>query len=115
MEKALTFSNTDHLYHHLLEMESRREEYLIDTGILEVKGLPLRLLNHTGITRDEIIHLQHKALEDNVWIHQYLEPVMEKFNEMIGRYQPARDYEFTVQTEDYDTIKFHARPRAQVG
>jgi len=34
-----------------------------------------------------------------------------KFNEMIGKYKLARDYEFTVQAEDFDTIKFHARPK----
>ncbi len=112
MEKALTFANNDEFYHQLLEMEARKEEYFIDTGILEVKDLPLRLINHIGITKDEIAHLQHKALEDNVWVHEYLEPVIVKFNEMIGRYQPARDYEFTVQAEDYDTIKVHGRPKS---
>lgn len=112
MEKALTFANNDEFYKQLLDMEARKEEYLIDTGILEVKDLPLRLINHIGITKDEIAHLQHKALEDNVWVHEYLEPVIVKFNEMIGRYQPARDYEFTVQAEDYDTIKVHGRPKS---
>lgn len=112
MEKALTFANNDEFYNQLLEMEARKEEYFIDTGILEVKDLPLRLINHIGITKDEIAHLQHKALEDNVWVHEYLEPVIVKFNEMIGRYQPARDYEFTVQAEDYDTIKVHGRPKS---
>jgi hypothetical protein len=34
-----------------------------------------------------------------------------KFNEMIGKYKPARDYEFTVEAEDYDTIKIHGRPK----
>ena len=111
MEKALTFANTDEFFHQLSEMESRQEEYYIDTGVLEVKDLPLRLINHVGISKDEIAHLQHKALEDNVWIHEYLEPVLSRFNEMIGRYVPARGYEFTVEAEDYDTIRFHGRPK----
>jgi hypothetical protein len=33
---------------------------------------------------------------------------------MTGRYQPARDYEFTVEAGDYETIKFHARPKDQL-
>jgi hypothetical protein len=111
MEKALTFSNTDEFFHQLNELESRQEEYYIDTGILEVRELPLRLINHIGISKDEIAHLQHKALEDNVWVHEYLEPVMARFNEMIGRYVPARGYEFTVEAEDYDTIRVHGRPK----
>jgi hypothetical protein len=114
MEKVLTFSDSDQFYHQLLEMESRREEYRLDTGVLEVKALPLRLLNHVGIAKDEIAHLQHKALAENVWFHEYLEPVLEKFNLMTGRYQPARDYEFTVETGDYETIKFHGRPKDQL-
>ena len=38
-------------------------------------------------------------------------PRWPEFNEMIGKYKPSRDYEFTVQAEDYDTIKIHGRPR----
>lgn len=113
MEKVLTLSNTDQFYQQLLEMEARQEEYTIDTGHLDVKDLPLRLINHIGITKDEIAHLQHKVIEENVWVHEYLEPVLTKFNEMIGRYQPARSYEFSVLVEDYDTIKVHGRPLEQ--
>lgn len=111
MKKALTFSNTDQFFHQLHELESLRQDYSIDTGILEVRDLPLRLINHIGISKEEIAHLQHKALEESVWVHEYLEPVMERFSEMIGRYLPARDYEFTVEAEDYDTIRFHGRPK----
>ncbi len=41
MEKVLTFSDSDQFYHQLVEMESRREEYRLDTGVLEVKALPI--------------------------------------------------------------------------
>jgi hypothetical protein len=112
MERAISLTNNDAFYHHLLELEAEREEYFIETEIREVKDLPLRLLHHVGITKEEIAHLQHKALEESVWVHEYLEPLVTRFNEMVGRYVPARNYEFTVQAEDYDTIKIHARPKS---
>jgi hypothetical protein len=31
---------------------------------------------------------------------------------MTGKYKPARGYEFTIEAEDYDTIKVHGRPKA---
>jgi hypothetical protein len=112
MEKSLTFADNDSFYNQLLQMESRKEEYFIDTGIMEAKELPLRLLHHIGLTKDEIAHIQHKVVEEPAWMHDFVEPMLVKFNEMIGKYKPARDYEFTVEAEDYDTIKIHGRPKA---
>ena len=110
MEKGLTFADNDPFYNQLLDLEARKEEYLIDTGITEAKDLPLRLLHHIGISKDEIAHLQHKVVEEPAWMHDFIEPMLIKFNEMIGKYKPARDYEFKVEAEDYDTIKIHGRP-----
>jgi hypothetical protein len=45
-------------------------------------------------------------------MENFVEPMVIKFNEMIGHYKPARDYEFTVEAEDYDTIKIHGRPKS---
>ncbi len=111
MEKSLTFNDNESFYEQLLELESRQEEYCVDTGIMEAKSLPLRLLHHVGISKDDVAHVQHKVLEEPAWMHEFIEPMVVKFNEMIGKYKPARDYEFTVQAEDYDTIKIHGRPR----
>lgn len=112
MEKSLTYSDTDDFYKQLLEIESRKEEYCVDTGIMEAKDLPLRLLHHVGVTKDDVAHVQHKAVSgESPWMQDYVEPMIIKFNEMIGKYKPARDYEFTVQADDYDTIKFHGRPK----
>ncbi len=112
MEQSLTFTDNEAFYQRLMEMESRREEYCVDTGIIEAKGLPLRLLHHVGISKDDVAHAQHKVVEEPAWMHDFVEPMVIKFNEMIGKYKPARDYEFTVQAEDYDTIKIHGRPKS---
>jgi hypothetical protein len=112
MEQTLTFADNDNFYKQLHDLESRKEEYFVDTGIMEVKNLPLRLLHHIGITKDEIAHMQHKAVEESAWKENFVEPMVVKFNEMIGKYKSARDYEFTVEAEDYDTIKIHGRPKA---
>ncbi|MBK8314760.1 MAG: hypothetical protein IPL01_12430 [Acidobacteria bacterium] len=112
MEKVLTFADSDEFYGSLLEMESRKEEYFIDTGIIESKDLPLRLLHHIGVTKDDVAHLQHKVVEEPAWMHEFIEPLIVKFNEWRGKYQPARGYEFRVETEDYDSIKIHGRPKA---
>jgi hypothetical protein len=111
MEKSLTFADNDAFYKQLLELESQKEEYLIDTGIMEAKHLPLRLVHHVGLTKDEIAHVQHKVVEEPAWMAEIVEPMLIKFNEMIGKYRPARDYEFTVEAQDFDTIKIHGRPK----
>ena len=112
MEKSLTFTDNEDFYKQLLEMESRNEDYCIDTGVSEAKSLPLRLMHHVGISKDDVAHVQHKVVEESALMHDFLEPMVVKFNEMVGKYQPARNYEFTVEAEDYDTIKIHARPKA---
>ncbi|HZS07695.1 MAG TPA: hypothetical protein VFD58_22860 [Blastocatellia bacterium] len=111
MESSLKFANNDAFYNQLLEMEGRHEEYRIDTGILEVKDLPLRLLHHIGITKEEIAHKQHKVVEESDFMLDFVEPLLTKINAMIGHYKPARGYEFTVEAEDFDTIKVHGRPQ----
>jgi hypothetical protein len=112
MEKSLTYADNDPFYQHLMELEDRKEDYFIDTGIMDAKDLPLRLLHHIGISKDDIAHLQHKTLEESVIMHDFIEPMLMKFNEMIGKYKPARDYEFTIDVGDFDTIKIHGRPKA---
>jgi hypothetical protein len=112
MEKSLTFSDSDNFYQQLLDLESRKEEYVVDTGIMEAKSLPLRLLHHVGISKDDVAHVQHKAVNEPAWMENFVEPMVIKFNEMIGHYKPARDYEFTVEADDYDTIKIHGRPKS---
>jgi hypothetical protein len=112
MEKQLTFTDNDAFYNQLLEMESRGEDYFIDTGIMEAKNLPLRLLHHIGISKDEIAHKQHKVVEESDFMLDFIEPMITKFNEMIGKYKPARGYEFTIEAEDFDTIKVHGRRQA---
>lgn len=112
MEKSLTFNDKETFYSELLELESRKEEYCVDTGIMEARYLPLRLLHHVGLSKDDVAHAQHKAVGGgSAWMQDYVEPMVVKFNEMIGKYKPARDYEFTVQAEDFDTIKIHGRPK----
>ncbi|HEX9004540.1 MAG TPA: hypothetical protein VGB07_31795 [Blastocatellia bacterium] len=112
MEKSLTFADNDSFYNQLLELESHNESYCIDTGISEAKNLPLRLLHHVGISKDDIAHVQHKVVEESALMHDFIEPMVVKLNEMIGKFKPARGYEFTVEAEDYDTIKIHGRPKA---
>ncbi|MFN7928525.1 MAG: hypothetical protein U0Y68_11345 [Blastocatellia bacterium] len=114
MGSKLNFADQESFYKQLLELESRHEEYDLDTGIMEVKNLPLRLLHHIGISKEEIAHEQHKVVEESSFMLDFVEPMVTKVNEMLGRYQPARGYEFKVEAEDYDTIKIHARPQAQV-
>jgi hypothetical protein len=112
MEKSLTFNDKEVFYSELFELESRKEEYCVDTGIMEARYLPLRLLHHVGLSKDDVAHVQHKAVGgESAWMQNYVEPMVVKFNEMIGKYKPARDYEFTVQAEDFDTIKIHGRPK----
>ena len=112
MGSKLNFTDQENFYQQLLELESRHEVYDLDTGIMEVKKLPLRLLHHIGVTKEEIAHIQHKVVEESDFMLDFIEPMMVKINEMMGRYQPARGYEFSVEAEDYDTIKIHARPQA---
>lgn len=112
MEQTLTYADNDQFYNTLLEKESRKEEYYFDTEISEAKDLPLRLLHHIGISKDDIAHLQHKVVEESALMHDFIEPMIVKFNEMIGKYTPARDYEFTVEAPDFDTIKIHGRPKS---
>jgi len=112
MEQCLTFSDNEKFYQQLLDLESRKEAYCVDTGVMEAKNLPLRLLHHVGISKDEVAHQQHKAVAEAAWMQDFVEPMVVKFNEMIGKYKPARDYEFTVEAEDYDTIKIHGRPNS---
>ena len=114
MEKHIPFADNDAFYNQLLELEARREEYFIDTGISEAKDLPLRLLHHIGIGKDDIAHLQHKVVAESDFMLDFVEPMIMKFNEMLGKYKPARDYEFTVEAPDFDTIKIHGRPRSAV-
>ena len=111
MGGKLNFVDQENFYHQLLELESRKEEYDVDTGITEVKALPLRLLHHIGITKEEIAHKQHKVVEESDFMLDFVEPMIIKVNEMLGRYQPARNYEFSVRADDYDTIKIHGRPQ----
>jgi len=112
MEQSLSFSDTEAFYSQLHTLEAGNQEYVIDTGIMEVKSLPLRLVHHIGITKEEIAHVQHKVVEESDFMLDFVEPLVTKFNEMIGKYKPARNYEFTVEAEDFDTIKIHGRPRA---
>ncbi len=114
MENSLAFNNNETFYKQLLELEARNQDYCIDTGISEAKDLPLRLMHHVGISKDDVAHVQHKVVEESALMHDFVEPMVVKFNEMIGKYQPARNYEFTVEAEDYDTIKIHGRPKATV-
>jgi hypothetical protein len=111
MEKSLTFADNDSFYQQLLDLEKRREEYVVDTGVSEAAKLPLRLMHHVGISKDDVAHVQHKVVEESAIMHDFIEPLIIKFNEMIGKYSPARDYEFSVQAEDYDSIKIHGRPK----
>ena len=111
MENSLTFNDNETFYKQLLELEARNQDYCIDTGVSEAKDLPLRLLHHVGISKDDVAHVQHKVVEESAWMHDFVEPMIVKFNEMMGKYQPARYYEFTVEVEDYDTIKIHGRPK----
>lgn len=110
MESKLAFADQESFYNQLLDLESRHEEYEVDTGIMEVHKLPLRLLHHIGISKEEIAHLQHKVVEESDFMLDFVEPLVTKVNEMMGRYQPARGYEFSVIAEDYDSIKIHGRP-----
>ncbi len=112
MENSLAFNNNETFYKQLLELEARNQDYCIDTGISEAKDLPLRLMHHVGISKDDVAHVQHKVVEESALMHDFVEPMVVKFNEMIGKYRPARNYEFTVEAEDYDTIKIHGRPKA---
>ena len=114
MGSKLNFTDQESFYTQLLNLESQQEDYDIDTGIMEVKDLPLRLLHHIGVSKEEIAHEQHKVVEESSFMLAFVEPMVTKFNEMVGRYKPARGYEFKVEAEDYDTIKIHARPQAQV-
>ncbi len=112
MEKTLTYADTEDFFKQLIEMETRREEYVVDTGVAEASKLPLRLIHHVGISKDDVAHVQHKVVEESALMHDYIEPFLMKLNEMTGKYVPARDYEFTVQAEDYDSIRIHGRPKA---
>ena len=112
MEQPLTFADNETFYKQLLDLEVKGAEYVVDTGIMEAAKLPLRLLHHVGISKDDIAHVQHKVVEESALMHDFIEPMIVKFNEMTGKYSPARDYEFTVQAEDYDTIRIHGRPKA---
>jgi hypothetical protein len=111
MGHSLKFTDSEDFYKQILDLEARREEYEIDTGILEVKNMPLRLLHHVGISKEDIAHKQHKVVEESDFMLDFVEPLVTKFNEMIGRYRQARDYEFSVRAEDFDTIKIHGRPQ----
>lgn len=112
MEKTLSYADNDAFFKQLLDLEARHEEYVVDTGVMEAAKLPLRLMHHVGLSKDDVAHVQHKVVEESAWKHDFIEPIVVKFNEMIGKFQPARDYEFTVQADDYDTIKIHGRPTA---
>lgn len=113
MGRSLTFTDKESFYKELFDLESKKEEYQIETGIMEAKQLPLRLVHHIGISKDDIAHLQHKTLAESAWKHGFIEPVVIKINEMLGKYRPAPDYEFTIEAEDYDTIKIHGRPNSK--
>jgi hypothetical protein len=113
MGHSLNFSNNEDFYKKLLEIENRRESYDIDTGIRDVKDLPLRLLHHVGISKEEIAHMQHKVVEESVFMLDFIEPLLTRVNAMVGHYKPARNYEFSVQAEDYDTIRISGRPSPQ--
>ena len=112
MGTSINFVDNEAFYKQLTELEARHEEYDIETGVREVKDLPLRLLHHIGITKEEIAHKQHKVVEESDFMLDFVEPMIVKFNEMIGHYKPARGYEFSVRAEDFDTIKVHGRPQA---
>jgi len=111
METNLTLADTEDFYAQLRDLEARHEEYQIDTGIMEVKNLPLQLLHHIGLSKEEIAHKQHKVVEESDFMLDFVEPMITRISEMIGFYQPARNYEFSVESEDFDTIKIHGRPQ----
>jgi hypothetical protein len=112
MEQPLTFADNESFYKQLMDLEAKGADYVVDTGIMEAAKLPLRLLHHVGISKDDIAHTQHKVVEESAIMHDFIEPMIVKFNEMTGKFTPARGYEFTVQADDYDTIKIHGRPKA---
>ena len=111
METNLNFADTEDFYAQLRDLEARHEEYHIDTGMIEVKHLPLQLLHHTDLSKEEIAYKQHKVVEESDFMLDFVEPMITRINEMIGFYQPARNYEFSVEAEDFDTIKIHGRPQ----
>ncbi|MFN7948094.1 MAG: hypothetical protein U0Z53_22275 [Blastocatellia bacterium] len=111
MGRRLSFTDSEEFYKQLLDLENQHEEYSIDTGVREARDFPLRLLHHLGLTREEIARKQHKVVEESDFMLDFVEPALMKLNAMIGRYQPARDYEFAVEAGDFDTIKIHARPQ----
>ena len=112
MEQPLTFADSDNFYQQLLDLEAKGADYVVDTGVMEAAKLPLRLLHHVGISKDDVAHTQHKVVEESALMHDFIEPMIVKFNEMTGKFRLARDYAFTVQAEDYDTIKIHGHPKA---
>lgn len=112
MGSSLNFANNEDFYNKLSDLEKQGQEYSIDTGIIDVKDMPLRLLHHIGISKEDIAHQQHKVVEESDFMLDFVEPLVTKINEMIGHYKPARGYEFTVETEGFDTIKIHGRPQA---
>ncbi len=112
MEQPLNFADSETFYQQLTDLETKGADYVVDTGIMEAAKLPLRLLHHVGISKDDIAHTQHKVVEESALMHDFISPMIVKFNEMTGKFTPARGYEFTVQAEDYDTIKIHGRPKA---
>lgn len=63
------------------------------------------------MTREEIARKQHKVVEESDFMLDFVEPMMMKFNAMIGRYQPVREDEFSVEAGNFDTIRIHARPQ----
>jgi hypothetical protein len=111
MGSKLNFTDQENFYQQLLALEAKKEDYDVDTGIMDVKKLPLRLLHHIGISKEEIAHKQHKVIEESDFMLDFVEPMLTKLNTMMGRYQEARGYEFSVMADDYDTIKIHASPR----
>src|SRR5678816_220675 len=78
MEKHIPFSDNEAFYKQLLDIEAKKEEYFVDTGIAEAKDLPLRFLHHIGIGKDDIAHIQHKVVEESDFMLDFVEPMIMK-------------------------------------
>ena len=95
MERSLSFTDNEQFYQQLIELESRNEEYFIDTGIMEVKNLPLRLLHHIGLSKEEIAPKPPTVVEASDCMRDCREPLVSTFIAMIGTYTAAGSFGFT--------------------
>ncbi len=87
----LTLRTLKTFMHDCASLKRATRSTTLTLELWRVQHLPLQLLHHTGLSKEEIAYKQHKVVEESDFMLDFVEPMITRINEMIGFYQPRAE------------------------